>query len=86
MSSSLKKPVIATRAEGCSELVVDGHTGLLVPVGSPESLTRAMLYLLDNEILRTQMGKLARSRVIAHFSVEAYTRKVESILKAAIAG
>ena len=82
----MKKPVITTRAEGCSELVVDGHTGLLVPVGSPESLTRAMLYLLDNDILRTQMGKLAHSRVIAHFSIEAYTRKVESILKAAIAG
>ena len=82
----MKKPVIATRAEGCSELVVDGHTGFLVPVGSMESLTRAMLDLLDNEILRTQMGERARSRVIAHFSVEAYAREVESILKAAIAG
>jgi glycosyltransferase involved in cell wall biosynthesis len=81
----MKKPVIATRAEGCSELVADGQTGFLVPVGSPESLTRAMLDLLENETLRTQMGELARSRVIAHFSVEAYAREVESILKAAMA-
>jgi glycosyltransferase involved in cell wall biosynthesis len=81
----MKKPVIATKAQGCSELVVEGQTGFLIPVGSPDSLTRAMQDLMNDEMLRTRMGELASLRVIDRFSVDVYVRNVESVLKAAMA-
>src|SRR5204863_1294783 len=36
------KPVVATAAPGTTEVVVDGQTGLLVPVGDVIGLTRSI--------------------------------------------
>ncbi|NES23596.1 MAG: glycosyltransferase family 4 protein [Symploca sp. SIO3E6] len=70
-------PVISTRTGGTAEYVEDGKTGLLVEPGNPSSLAAAILRLLENENLRTAMGKAGRQRAVALFSWE---RVVENLL------
>jgi glycosyltransferase involved in cell wall biosynthesis len=73
------KPVIATDTGGNPEAVVHGETGLLVPVGSPSSIAQASRQLLQNPVLRQQMGRKGRARVEENFSLDAMARKNEQL-------
>ena len=55
-------PVVASRAGGLSEVVVDGETGLLVTPGDSHELAQAIVYLLDDDSLRRRMGRAGRQR------------------------
>ncbi len=48
-------PVVATRAGGIPEAVLDGKTGLLVPPANPAALADAMLKLMEDAALRESM-------------------------------
>jgi glycosyltransferase involved in cell wall biosynthesis len=63
-------PVVATCAGGLPEAVVDGETGLLVPVAHPQALAGGILQLLGDADLRARLGAAGRRRVAAHFDVE----------------
>lgn len=55
-------PVVATRAGGIPELVVDGATGLLFDSGDVEGLHSGLNRLLDDEALRKEMGAKGAER------------------------
>lgn len=61
-------PVVATNAPGIRDVVRDGQTGLLVPVGAPDHLASAIARLLDDAALRKRLVDAARSDVISRFS------------------
>ena len=61
MSSGV--PVIGTTAEGLPELIRDGETGYLLPVGDVAGMARRAIELLSDEPRRAAMG--AESRRIA---------------------
>lgn len=63
-------PVIATRVGGNRDAVVDGESGLLVPVQDPAALLAAISRLADDAALRQRLGAAARSRVKALFSLD----------------
>ena len=63
-------PVVATNAPGIRDVVRDGRTGLLVPVGAPDRLASAIARLLNDEALRKRLVDAARSDVINRFSWE----------------
>jgi glycosyltransferase involved in cell wall biosynthesis len=73
------KPIVATRAGGIPEVVVDGETGILVPPRDHRAMADALISLLTDPALRHRMGdaglKLARRR----FSAE---RMVKETLRA----
>ncbi|NYT38469.1 glycosyltransferase family 1 protein [Allopusillimonas soli] len=50
-------PVVGTRVGGVPEMVRDGETGILVPLDDRQSLTEALMRLIDDPILRRQMGR-----------------------------
>ena len=52
------------------ELVVDGETGALVPVGDPYALAAALERLLDNVDVAQRLGEAGRDRARRLFSVE----------------
>ncbi|MFQ5625847.1 MAG: glycosyltransferase family 4 protein [Methyloligellaceae bacterium] len=58
-------PVVATNIRGSREEVVDGETGLLVAVKSPEALGRALSTLVDRPATRRQFGAAGRKRARA---------------------
>jgi glycosyltransferase involved in cell wall biosynthesis len=73
------KPVVATLGGAVPEIVQDGVTGLLVPMGDAQSMAEAIIKLLSNPELAGQMGQAGRQRVEQHFTMEHVVKKVESI-------
>jgi glycosyltransferase involved in cell wall biosynthesis len=63
-------PVVAVAAAGTAELVVDGATGLLSPIGDPDRLRRNLLLALSDAPLRQHLGEAGRARVLAEFTEE----------------
>jgi sugar transferase (PEP-CTERM/EpsH1 system associated) len=68
MASGL--PLVATRTGGNPELVEDGVTGRLVPVGDTAALTEALTGYVREGHLRAMHGKAGRQRAVDHFSLE----------------
>jgi sugar transferase (PEP-CTERM/EpsH1 system associated) len=77
MSTGL--PVIATDAGGNPEVVIDGESGWLFPVGDAGRLAGRLALLRTQRDLRTQLGHEARRRVQAGFSIEAMTGNYERL-------
>jgi glycosyltransferase involved in cell wall biosynthesis len=61
-------PVVATASEGPSTLIVDGESGLLVPVDDGDALARAMLHLAEDRELRTRLAAAGRAAHAAEYS------------------
>jgi glycosyltransferase involved in cell wall biosynthesis len=64
------RAMVATDVPGCREVVIDGETGLLVPVDQPHALANAMKRLLDDQQLRERFAAAARRRVVEQFSAD----------------
>ncbi len=62
------RPLVACDVPGCREIVVNGETGLLVPVRDSAALASALENLAGDAALRSSMGEKGRARVEAHFS------------------
>lgn len=60
-------PAIGTRIYGLTDAIVDGETGILVPVGDEAALTNAMLQLATDGGLCRRMGAVARRRAKMQF-------------------
>ena len=74
-----RRPVVATSVGGVPGLVSDGHTGLLVPPGDAEALTRATIRLLDEPELADACGHAGRRLVETHFDFNVRTATVEAL-------
>lgn len=55
-------PIVATRADGASEAIVDGETGFLAPRQDVSALVAATLRLLEQPELMLRMGEEGRAR------------------------
>lgn len=60
-------PGVATSIYGLTDAVENGVTGLLVPPGDVDALTKALSALLQNDVWREAMGKAARQRAVERF-------------------
>jgi len=72
-------PVIASDAGGLPEVVDDGVTGLVVKRGDSEALAGAMCRLLDDEILRKEMGRAGRKKALSEFDWLITARSIEEM-------
>ena len=64
-------PVIGYRVTGVVDAVVDGETGLLVPVRDTHALANALVRYATDQGLRTAHGLAGRTRVLDRFTNEA---------------
>ena len=69
------KPVVATAAPGTTEVVVDGETGVLVPVGNVMLLARAIRDVVRNPVEAARMGEAGRARAESLFRVDTMVQK-----------
>ena len=60
-------PVIATRAGGLPEVVTDGETGYLLPVGDTDAMAGRALEILGDDQLHRRMGARGREVAIEKF-------------------
>jgi glycosyltransferase involved in cell wall biosynthesis len=68
MSAGL--PVVASDIPPNRELVIDGQTGYLAPVGDRVAFAQLAERILLNPALAHQLGSAGRERIATHFSVE----------------
>jgi glycosyltransferase involved in cell wall biosynthesis len=71
--------VVATNVGGIPGIVVDGETGLLVPVADPEALAVAISSLVEDPDTRARMGAAGSARARRLFGAERYVRDVEAL-------
>jgi glycosyltransferase involved in cell wall biosynthesis len=76
-------PVVATDADGTPDLVQDGVTGYLCPMGDLDALVARCRTLITQPTLRQRMGQAGRSRVQQHFQPDQEARAVETVLRLA---
>jgi N-acetyl-alpha-D-glucosaminyl L-malate synthase BshA len=83
-------PIIASRVGGLPELVTDGETGFLSPVGDVEKMAHDAGRLLRDAELRRSMGKAARESAISRYSTDLvipeYVKFYERVLASAETG
>jgi glycogen(starch) synthase len=84
-AGQMGRPVIATATGGLPEIVNDGETGLLVPVGDVEAVAGALKLLLASPERALTMGRRARMRTQDRFSFERLLDRYEEAYRAAIA-
>lgn len=69
-------PIVASRAGGVPEIVVDGETGLLVTPGDAEALAVAIETVMGDAALAARLAKSGLERVENCFSLDATVRGV----------
>jgi len=55
---------------GPEEAIVDGETGLCAPPNDPQGLGKVLLRIVEDEQLRTRLGRAAAAHIRRNFSVE----------------
>jgi glycogen synthase len=72
---SAGRGVIGSTSGGMAEILNHGECGLLVPPQNPDALANSMLELLRDPVKRSHMGKLARKRILEHYSADAVLKQ-----------
>lgn len=81
MAASL--PVVSTRWRGIPSLIEDGQTGFLTPISDPTAIAGALLQLSNSPGLATQLGRNARRKYEASFTLEHFLLNMKTILQEA---
>ena len=72
-------PVVASDVGGIPDAIVDGTTGLLVPVGDVKALEGALSRMLTDEEFRKSAGCAARKRAAEDFRASVVIDRVEAL-------
>jgi glycosyltransferase involved in cell wall biosynthesis len=81
---AMEKPVVATDVGGVRELA--GDCGVIVPACSADALARAMLDVMRRAPeARSSLGRVARERIAAHFSIDAKADEWETLYRKVLA-
>lgn len=82
---ALEAPLVASAVGGLLDLVEDGQSGVLFPVGDVAALARVLEELLEAPERRGRLAVAARQRVLTHFSVDRIATKWEAFYARAVA-
>jgi glycosyltransferase involved in cell wall biosynthesis len=74
-------PIIATKNAGADDAIVEGETGFLIPIRSPEAIAHKIEWCATNRTLLGGMGIAARKRA-AEFTWRAYGDSIVAAVRA----
>ena len=77
-------PVVAGRTGGVGDIVADGASGLLVPVGDASAFAQAVAQLLDRPAARFTMGRRAAARAADVHDPRAAARRLDAIVRSLV--
>jgi glycosyltransferase involved in cell wall biosynthesis len=80
------RPVVASNVGGVPEVVVDGVTGLVVPVGDRQALADALAALLQDPARRRAMGLAGRRRYEERFTLERMAEAYAGVYRRVLEG
>ncbi|HEX8736690.1 MAG TPA: glycosyltransferase family 4 protein [Pyrinomonadaceae bacterium] len=75
--------IITTNVGGIPELIEDDAHGILFSPGDTETLAEKILFLLENENIRIDIGRKAREKAQAQMDFKTYAEKLRAHLSAA---
>ena len=78
------RPLLATDAPGCREIVIQDQTGLMVPIENPTALAQAIEQLAESAELRARYGTSARQLVVDKLSARIIGSSVVKLYERAI--
>jgi N-acetyl-alpha-D-glucosaminyl L-malate synthase BshA len=79
-------PVVASDVGGIPEVVVDGESGLLAPVGDTPAMARHVVRLLGDPAEHARFAAAARRRVDSTFRLEPIVARYEALYRRVVAG
>ena len=74
------RPALTTDVGGCSEIVLNGKTGFVVPAGNPQAMADRWLMLLNDSDHGLRLGRAARTHVCENFSMDIMITRFQEIL------
>jgi L-malate glycosyltransferase len=79
-------PVVASDVGGLPEVVVEGETGFLAPVGDVAAMSARVLSILGDPALQRRLSSAARQRALTHYRadpvIDAYEGQYDRVLSA----
>jgi glycosyltransferase involved in cell wall biosynthesis len=75
-----RRPVIATRGGGVTEIIADGENGMLVPPGDAGALARAVTVLRDDPARAATMAAMGAVHARRAFGVSSMVQGVRAVL------
>jgi glycosyltransferase involved in cell wall biosynthesis len=69
-------PVITTDIPENKKLIENKKTGILVPVKNSEKLAEKIIYLLENQNKRGNIGKKAENKIAENFETKKVIKKL----------
>jgi glycosyltransferase involved in cell wall biosynthesis len=79
------RPVVSTRAGGVEDVVTDGETGLVVPVGDAAAVGRAILDLVEDPVRAARLGAAARDAVVQRFASSRLVGDIDALYRRLLA-
>jgi glycosyltransferase involved in cell wall biosynthesis len=79
-------PVVASNAGGLPEVVQDGASGYLFPVGATDEMARAGIRVLSDDAHRKKLSAQARAIAEERFSTQAIVPRYEALYERVLTG
>lgn len=76
-AGAFAKPVVASNVGGIPELIVEGHNGLLFPRNNAVRLAENISRLLEDPILRDELGHNLQMQVFSTYNLDVIAKKTE---------
>ena len=73
---AMGKAIVATQTDGAGEILVNGDTGLLVPIKDSELMAQKIIYLLENDMEIERLGRNAK-KDSKKYDIILYAKKLE---------
>lgn len=77
-------PVVSTRHAGIPDVVVDGETGFIVHEGDADGMSDRMLQLARDPELAGRMGRAARKRAEAHYTLDRHLNQLAEMIESGV--
>jgi len=79
-----ERPLVASYSGGIPELVEDGITGVLVPIGDSQRIAAALKVLLSDPLYRRNLGRNGREKVCRKFNLPLQVNQLVEIYQQAV--
>jgi glycosyltransferase involved in cell wall biosynthesis len=78
-AASMGLPLVSTQVPGCTDVVIDGMNGYLVPPNNPRALSEAVTRLAADRPLREKFGRASRELAVERFDLSVVARRTAAI-------
>jgi colanic acid/amylovoran biosynthesis glycosyltransferase len=78
---AMEIPTVSTYVSGIPELIQDGDTGLLVEEKDEAALADALQRVLEDQALRTRLGKNGRRQVVQEFNIHTNAAQLATLFR-----